>query len=47
MVSINGVEKAGYEEKTLSDVLAAETYHVNQIAVEINGDAMSRMVLTG
>ncbi len=46
MVSINGVEKAGYEEKTLSDVLAAETYHVNQIAVEINGEIVSKSLYT-
>lgn len=42
MVTINGVQKDGYDEKTLLDVLTEENYNIKQIAVEINGEIVSK-----
>lgn len=42
MVFINGVQKEGYAGKPLPDVLAGEKYDVKRIAVEINGEIISK-----
>jgi sulfur carrier protein len=42
MVTINGIQKEGYENVCLSDVLSREGYETKRIAVEINGEIVSR-----
>jgi sulfur carrier protein len=45
MVIINGVEKENYEEKTLREVLEAEEFDLKRIAVEKNGEIISKKLL--
>lgn len=42
MVFINGEQREGYVGKPLPDVLAGEKYDVKRIAVEINGEIISK-----
>lgn len=42
MLVINGEEKEGYDGMPLSDVLEKEQYDMRRIAVEINGDIISK-----
>lgn len=44
MVYINGEEKTGHEEMPLLDVLEKEKYDIKRIAVEINGEIISRLL---
>lgn len=42
MVCINGIEKNGCDNRPLLDVIEAEGYRVDQIAVEINGEVIPK-----
>lgn len=42
MVFINGVQKEGYAGSPLENVLAGEKYDVKRVAVEINGEIISK-----
>lgn len=46
MIFVNGVEKDGYDEKLLPDVLAEEGYQINRIAVEINGEIIPKTLFS-
>lgn len=42
MITINGIEKEGYDGMLLDDILECESYEIQRIAVEINGEIVSR-----
>lgn len=42
MITLNGIQKEGYDGMILSDVLEQESYQIQRIAVEINGEIVSR-----
>lgn len=42
MVHINGEEKTGYENSSVWEMLQRENYDRERIAVEINGDIVSK-----
>lgn len=46
MVCINGESKTGYDGMTLPDVLEKEKYDIKRIAVEINGEIISRSLFS-
>ena len=44
MVMVNGVEKEGYDGVGLIDVLNRESYEIKRVAVEINGEIISKQL---
>ena len=44
MISINGIEKIGYEGMSLVAVLEKEDYQTERIAVEKNGEIIPKKV---
>ena len=42
MITINGEEKSGYENVTVSEMVEKEGFMVARIAVEVNGNIVSK-----